>query len=171
MKHRKQGFTLAELLIVVAIIAVLVAISIPIFSGQVKKARLATNQANARAAYSAAEAALLFEPDLPAFQNNGAYCSFVYDVSTGKAELIVKNGTSEAAKKWASGTGIECWVNYRDSYKAIPDWTVDYTGNGQAGSGAALALGDKVYTRWKIDIYRGDSSHQAGEIYAIYWKE
>lgn len=38
MKNRK-GFTLAELLIVVAIIAVLVAISIPIFTGQMEKAR------------------------------------------------------------------------------------------------------------------------------------
>lgn len=35
---RKKGFTLAELLIVVAIIAVLVAISIPIFSSQLEKA-------------------------------------------------------------------------------------------------------------------------------------
>lgn len=33
----KKGFTLAELLIVVAIIAVLVAISIPIFSSQLEK--------------------------------------------------------------------------------------------------------------------------------------
>jgi prepilin-type N-terminal cleavage/methylation domain-containing protein len=58
-KKNRKGFTLAELLIVVAIIAVLVAVSIPIFSNQLKKARLATNQANARAAFSAAEAAYL----------------------------------------------------------------------------------------------------------------
>ena len=50
MKKNKKGFTLAELLIVVAIIGVLVAISIPIFNNQLRKARLATNQANARAA-------------------------------------------------------------------------------------------------------------------------
>ena len=42
MKYRsKNGFTLAELLIVVAIIAVLVAVSIPIFNGQLEKARRA----------------------------------------------------------------------------------------------------------------------------------
>ena len=34
MSKRNKGFTLAELLIVVAVIAVLVAISIPIFSSQ-----------------------------------------------------------------------------------------------------------------------------------------
>ena len=35
----KKGFTLAELLIVVAIIGVLVAVSIPIFTAQLEKAR------------------------------------------------------------------------------------------------------------------------------------
>ena len=60
-KINKKGFTLAELLIVVAIIGVLVAISIPIFTAQLKKAHLATNQANARAAYAAVVAKLLEE--------------------------------------------------------------------------------------------------------------
>ncbi len=59
MKKNKKGFTLSELLIVVAIIGVLVAISIPIFHAQLRKARLAANQANGRAAFSAAEAAYL----------------------------------------------------------------------------------------------------------------
>ncbi|MBQ6401251.1 MAG: type II secretion system protein [Firmicutes bacterium] len=49
-KRNEKGFTLAELLIVVAIIAVLVAIAIPIFTAQLDKAKLATDTANARAA-------------------------------------------------------------------------------------------------------------------------
>ncbi|MGI6072137.1 MAG: type IV pilin protein [Lachnospiraceae bacterium] len=48
-KMNKKGFTLMELLIVVAIIAVLVAISIPIFNNQFEKAREATDAANIRA--------------------------------------------------------------------------------------------------------------------------
>lgn len=52
MKEHKRGFTLAELLIVVAIIAVLVAISIPIFTSQLEKSREAVDAANIRAAYA-----------------------------------------------------------------------------------------------------------------------
>ena len=52
MRRTKRGFTLAELLIVVAIIGVLVAIAIPIFSSQLEKSREATDLANVRAAYS-----------------------------------------------------------------------------------------------------------------------
>ena len=58
-KMNKKGFTLAELLIVVAIIAVLVAISIPIFSSQLEKAKEATDMANIRSAYAEVVAAYL----------------------------------------------------------------------------------------------------------------
>ena len=48
----KKGFTLAELLIVVAIIAVLTAIAIPVFTRQLEKSRESTDLSNARAAYA-----------------------------------------------------------------------------------------------------------------------
>lgn len=50
--NNRKGFTLAELLIVVAIIAVLVAIAIPVFTSQLEKAREATDLANVRSAYA-----------------------------------------------------------------------------------------------------------------------
>ena len=52
-KTNKKGFTLAELLIVVAIIAVLVAIAIPVFTTQLEKSRESTDLANVRSAYAA----------------------------------------------------------------------------------------------------------------------
>lgn len=52
---KQHGFTLAELLIVVAIIAVLIAISIPIFSEQLERSRDAASVANIRSAYSMAQ--------------------------------------------------------------------------------------------------------------------
>lgn len=53
---KKAGFTLIEMLIVVAIIAILIAISIPLVGTALEGARDATDQANERAAKMAAVA-------------------------------------------------------------------------------------------------------------------
>ena len=58
-KNNRKGFTLAELLIVVAIIAVLVAIAIPVFTSQLEKSREATDLANFRSAYAECAAEVL----------------------------------------------------------------------------------------------------------------
>ena len=58
-KNNKKGFTLAELLIVVAIIAVLVAIAIPVFTSQLEKSREATDLSNIRSAYAEVVTAIL----------------------------------------------------------------------------------------------------------------
>ena len=52
MREEKGGFTLAELLIVVAIVAVLVAIAIPVFTSQLAKAQAGTDEANCRSYYA-----------------------------------------------------------------------------------------------------------------------
>ena len=62
-RNNKKGFTLAELLIVVAIIAVLVAIAIPVFTAQLERAREATDMANIRNAYAEATVQALTEAD------------------------------------------------------------------------------------------------------------
>lgn len=49
-----KGFTLMEMLIVVAIIAILIAIAIPTFTTQLEKAREAADIANIRSKYSEA---------------------------------------------------------------------------------------------------------------------
>lgn len=58
-KMNKKGFTLAELLIVVAIIGVLTAIAIPVFTSQLEKSREATDLSNIRSAYAEVTTALL----------------------------------------------------------------------------------------------------------------
>lgn len=52
MKNKQKGFTIAELLIVVAIIGIMVAVSIPIFSSKLHKAKVAVDWANVRAYYA-----------------------------------------------------------------------------------------------------------------------
>ena len=54
-----KGFTLMEMLIVVAIIAILVAIAIPSFTTQLEKAREAADIANIRSTYAEAMVAYL----------------------------------------------------------------------------------------------------------------
>ena len=53
---RQKGFTLVELLIVVGIIGILVSISIPIFTAQMHKAKVAADWANLRAYYAEIQA-------------------------------------------------------------------------------------------------------------------
>ena len=127
-KNNKKGFTLAELLIVVAIIGVLVAISIPIFSSQLKKARLATNQANARAAYAAATTQYLLDYDDTTPTGN---ISYTYTASTGKA---VADTTAKTAD--LSNTDISSWKITDQSAstqlgdKTASEWTVVLDQNG-----------------------------------------
>ena len=59
MKKNNKGFTLAELLIFVAIIAVLTAVAIPVFTAQLEKSREATDIANLRATKAEAVAVYL----------------------------------------------------------------------------------------------------------------
>ena len=64
MKKQKtgnNGFTIAELLIVVAILGVLVAISMPVFSGHLEKSRETVDLANVRSAYSEVMTAVMTE--------------------------------------------------------------------------------------------------------------
>ncbi|MBQ9542939.1 type II secretion system protein [Ruminococcus sp.] len=54
----KKGFTLVELVVVIAIIGVLAAILVPSMMGYVKKSRLKTANGNAKTAYNAAAEAI-----------------------------------------------------------------------------------------------------------------
>ena len=79
------GFTLIEMLIVVAIIAILIAVSIPVINSALEKARDATDDANYRSAAALANIKILTE-DLSAI--GGDYYYFV-DSTQGK---LLKSG-------------------------------------------------------------------------------
>lgn len=82
--REKKGFTLAELLIVVAIIAVLVAIAIPIFTTQLERSRDSVSISNLRGAYAEAAAAYLSA-------DGKAYSSGNVNIAAGSNDVVVSN--------------------------------------------------------------------------------
>ena len=71
-RKNRKGFTLAELLIVVAIIAVLVAIAVPLFVGSLNKAKGARDNANIRAVRGAAVVYLLENSEGDVWYSDGS---------------------------------------------------------------------------------------------------
>ena len=107
-KLNKKGFTLAELLVVVAIIGVLVAISIPIFTSQLEKSREAVDISNMRAAYAIAQTDILTED----YDDTTKYTGTVTDgagTKTGyydvdKSAIVATKPTNAYGKSTVSGT-------------------------------------------------------------------
>ena len=95
----KKGFTLMEMLIVVAIIAVLVAIVIPTFASQLNKARVSTDEANIRSGYADVMLKILTE-------ENGA----VADNTTftlKKDGTVVQGDTGDYKTKGKPGEAVD----------------------------------------------------------------
>ncbi|WP_325199074.1 type IV pilin protein [Oscillibacter sp.] len=86
---RQSGFTMVELLIVAAIIAVLVAVSIPMMNSVLDRARHATDTANERAALGLAKtlysAESIFTVSASETGTNGAY---LYKVDNSVGSLV-----------------------------------------------------------------------------------
>ncbi|RHS84837.1 type II secretion system protein [Clostridium sp. AM42-4] len=103
IRGNKKGFTLAELLVVVAIVGILVAISVPVFTAQLGKARRATNNANLRAAKAAAVAEYLSdentrgtEPSCYKYEvDSGVISSESKDKCTGTAVVVNTDDVSK----------------------------------------------------------------------------
>lgn len=97
--NSKKGFTLMEMLIVVAIIAVLVAIAIPTFSGALTKAQEGADVANVRAAYAEITMSYLtdntpYPKDETAFK---AYISGTMDITLNDASKLTYTAPTDAA--------------------------------------------------------------------------
>ena len=105
LRKNEKGFTLAELLIVVAIIGVLVAISIPIFTSQLEKSREAVDIANLRSAKAEAVAAYLSSDTIDGTKlgdGQTADKQVGYDSKTGK---LVATANADGCMKGTKADG------------------------------------------------------------------
>ena len=93
-----KGFTLMEMLIVVAIIAVLVAIAIPTFTNQLEKAREAADMANLRSAYAEVVAAALTD------DNNNGRVTVGGVEGSGERTYTVEVTATKHNSTWLGGT-------------------------------------------------------------------
>lgn len=141
-RSSKKGFTLAELLIVIAIIAVLVAIMIPVFSSQLDKARAAAELANVRAAYSelvadamlgAGDTSLTDAKESVTINFSALKAAVQYNgtVITLSAEKPTTGGTTDAATMPENLSGADYYitVTYKDyfgSFKVDGDVTIAF---------------------------------------------
>ena len=112
-KRNRSGFTLMEMLIVIALIAVLIAIAIPVFASQLEKSREATDLANVRAAY----AQVSTEAQLGNFEATVS----VDPVNIGGIVHYKGKGDTDNWKGVASPNGT-CVVSYSADHGIIFTW-------------------------------------------------
>ena len=126
MKQNKNGFTLMEMLIVIAIIAVLIAVAIPVFASQLEKAREATDLANVRSAYAKVSTeALLGNSETTVtvdLKQKQADWQSLDPVNIGGIVHYKNQGDTDNWKGVAEPNGT-CVVSYNEDYGIILTWS------------------------------------------------
>lgn len=108
MKMNKKGFTLIEMLVVIAIIAILVAIVIPVVGNSTEKAKEAKDAANIRAAIAEVTTTALTGTATPVevtLSQSGEFDSF--KDASGNSEMTDIGGFPLSAFKGATKVKVE----------------------------------------------------------------
>ena len=155
-----KGFTLAELLIVVAIIAVLVAIGIPIFTSQLEKSREAVDLSDVRSAYAEVMMAAI-TGDTTAYYTKDANQT-IYD-SQNSVYTITVEPLKQKQDNWQTALPItiggvsstdnvhwvgnpaangKCRIVYTPAQGSTGDYVTFYWEGGTGGTGGNTGTGE-----------------------------
>lgn len=126
MKQNRNGFTLMEMLIVIAMIAVLIIIAIPVFASQLEKTREAADLANVRSAYAqVSEEVMLGNPDTIVTVNltqKEADWQSMEPVNIGGITHYKDQGDTDNWKGTVAPNGT-CVVSYGEDCGVILTWS------------------------------------------------
>ena len=137
-KMNKKGFTIVELVIVIAVIAILAAVLIPTFSGIIKKAEKSSNEQKATAAYKA----VLGVTDYGTLSND--------DANVVDAYILVEDNTDNTKDVWYQVENGEV-----KAATAGPDNYFETTeaANGATAANAVLYVNAKgIYTDYADEL-------------------
>ena len=113
--NRKKGFTIVELVIVIAVIAILAAVLIPTFSNVIKKANESAVQQAAAALYREALALDLADGTQDGKEGNTPIATVegkavTYEVNTSDDTVTVKFSYTDTAKKLTATYNGTAWT-------------------------------------------------------------
>ena len=126
-KMNKKGFTLMEMLIVIAIIAILIAIAIPTFTSALEKSRQRTDMANVRSLKSLAVADYMAEGDVLKGQTTAVDVYLLeggQDFTTDDSKDVVLLEAKWADETYGKGDKVQLTIDCGDNGKIsnpIPD--------------------------------------------------